>query len=122
MHHRCITGASRSQRYIGLEVFAAAGAYEALGQKINCMDSRTDGVFRWMTVAIGDDQVQKLELFSDFLQRDTLLLYWGAPDAIAKSGDDLYMDLYWERGTYSAKASVLEHDSMVKVVTLTAIE
>ena len=116
----CVAGASPRKPYASLEVRIAPGAYETLGDKGDCIHAPNNGIFRWMTVAIEDDQVQELQLFSDVLQQDTLLLYWGAPDAIAKAGNDSLLNLYWERSTYSAVASVLERDSVVRAVTLTA--
>jgi hypothetical protein len=116
----CISGASPRQPYAGLDVRVAPGAYNALGPNINCMNAPNDGVFRWMTVAIDDSQVQELKLFSEVLQQDSLFLYFGAPDAIGKSGSDSRLDLYWDRGTYSVTASVQVHDLVVKLVTLAA--
>ena len=116
----CISGASPLKSYSGLEVRVAPGAYNALGTIVNCMSSPKDGVFHWMTMTIIDNRVKELNLFSDVLKQDTLLLYWGAPDAISKSDNDSQLNLYWERRTYSVIASILELDSVVKRVKLTA--
>ena len=118
----CITGASPRQQYIGLDVRVAAGAYDALGRKISCMNKLDDGVFRWMTVAIDGNHVRELRLFSDTLPQDALLLYWGPPDSISRLGTDSLLNLYWEHSTYSAMAAVRESDSVVKLITLTARE
>ena len=119
---KCISGASPIQSYSGLEVRVAAGAYDALRQKIACTHSPKDSVFRWMTIAIDHDQVSELELFSDVLQQESLLLYWGMPDSITRTASDQFLQLCWERSTYSATASIQEANSVVKIVMLKARE
>ena len=106
----CVSGASPRQPYSSLDVRVAPGAYSSLGSNIRCMNTPRDGVFGWMTIAIDDNRVQELQLFSDGFRQDALLLYWGAPDAITRSGDDSSLHLYWEHSTYSAVASIRETD------------
>ena len=116
----CVSGASPAQPISGLDVRVAPGAYGAMGPEIACTKSLDDGVFRWMTVIIRGEQVQALKLISDGLQQDSLLLYWGAPDALTKSGDQSQINLYWQRDTYSAMASIVEPDLEVQSLALTA--
>jgi hypothetical protein len=103
-----------------LVAHVALGAYDALGQQLNCFDYPTDGIFRWITFRLNNDQVQELQLFSDVLQQDTLFLYWGAPDAIHQSGDERRLNLHWERDTYSVMASVIKSSWIAQLVTITA--
>lgn len=85
-----------------------------------CSYQPASGLFRWVTVRIKNSRIAQLELLSDVLPEDVLLLYWGMPDAISRMGREQRLNLYWERGSYSAMATVMEVSSMVRIVTLTA--
>ncbi len=76
--------------------------------------------FRTMRVTVVDNRVQELVLFSDILQQDSLMLYWGIPDSITGSNNDRWMFLNWNRDTYSAVAMVTQSNSMVQLLTLTS--
>lgn len=85
-----------------------------------CMDAPSDRVFRSVQIAIADNRIHDLLLFSNVLPENTLMLYWGIPDSIAASGKYQWVELYWERSTYSANALVNKIDSVVKLITVTA--
>jgi len=97
-------------------------ANSILGQAAFCTNTSQEGLFRTMKVSVYEGQVQELRLFSDNLHQDDLFLYWGAPDAIRRTGNPSHLDLYWERSTYTMIASVDVLGSVVEVVTLTAKE
>jgi hypothetical protein len=92
---------------------------QGLGQQVVCTDSQAaDSLFRSMNVTLSGDQVQELILFSDVLQQDTLLLYWGAPDSIIDGKAAWY--LQWNRSTYTATAMMAKSESAITLLTLTA--
>ena len=117
---KCIADEAPSKVYPHLVVNVTIGATGVLNHTTYCMSAVDDALFHKIEVVLSDGQVQVLKLFSDTLHHDTLLLYWGAPDAIQRRGDNQPLYLEWNRRTYSATALVRELDSMVTVVTLTA--
>jgi hypothetical protein len=82
-------------------------------------DSQQD-FFRSMRVTLVDNRVQELILFSDVLQQDTVLYYWGIPDSIKGSPMDKWMYLYWNRDGYSVVAMVTQSNARVGLLRLTA--
>ena len=111
------------QQFRGMEVRIVPGPPPS-SSKIRCMkvNAPDDGKFRWMMVTIDENRVQELQLSSDSFPQDVLLLYWGPPDSISRSGTDSLLNLYWDHSTYSAMAVIRETDSIVKSVILTARE
>ena len=89
---------------------------------MTCADYPKGNIFRTVSVTIENNRIRQLEFYSDVLPEDSLLLYWGMPDSITQSGNPQIVNLYWERSTYSALASVMKSGSVVKLITLTAKE
>ncbi len=89
-------------------------------QPMICTDNSEKGTFRSISITIKNDQIQELNLFSDYLQQDVLSLYWGVPDAITKglNGESLY--LHWDRSSYEATAMLTKPYLVVSLVTLRA--
>ena len=81
----CIAGTSPLEAYRGLGIRVSPGAYDSLGQVIQCVDYPNDGVFHSISVTIVADQIQQVEFHSDVLREDMLLLYWGMPDSITSA-------------------------------------
>jgi hypothetical protein len=92
--------------------------YYGPNQPMTCMGTIEKGIFRSVSVTIQDDQVQELNLFSDYLQQDVLAVYWGVPDAITKglNGESVY--LHWDRGTYTATARLIQPYIVVSLMTI----
>ena len=119
-HLACMSEAQASLGQLGIELtLSPSTVYQAEGT-IYCQRFLDDGIFRRLLMRIEKKRIQELQLFSKGLQQDTLFLYWGTPDAITKSGNDRFWELYWERSTYSAMATVIKTNSIVTLVTLTA--
>jgi len=118
----CVTSVTPPRHYLGLQVQFAAGAYNGGGSALKCADYPKDDVFRTVNVTIENNRIQQLEFYSDVLPEDGLLLYWGMPDSITQSGNPQIVNLYWERKTYSALASVIKSDLVVRLLTLIAKE
>jgi len=105
--------------------YSSAAVYRIPGDAIPsselvCSYSPASGLFRWVTVRMENARIEQLELISDVLPEDVLLLYWGMPDSISRMGSDQRLNLFWERGSYQAMATVMEATSLVRIVTLTA--
>ncbi len=89
--------------------------------KLSCLGNTPDDIFHSIRVDIQDERVQQLDLFSDILQEDTLLLYWGAPDAIQRGTDGRYIYLRWNCSTYIATASIPANGSVVSFLSLVSV-
>ena len=119
-HLHCMLVETGSESYFRLDAISIVGAVTAYQHRtIFCQQFPDNGVFRAITVNIETDRVQALQLISSVLQQDALYLYWGAPDAITRGNQSLY--LRWDRSTYSAVARVNEVNSVVQRVTVTAV-
>ncbi len=120
----CSSGvsATTSQPYPVTTTYVIPRDSAALNGRLVCFFQPASGAFRWVTVHVEDEQIQQVELLSDVLPEDALLLYWGMPDAISRMGSDQRLNLFWERNSYSAMATVVETTSTVRIVTLTAKE
>lgn len=113
----CWSGAAPDEPVPGLTVHVSHDP-NYIGDRIACTYAPTEGVFRSVSVRVEHGLVQEVTLFSDVLQQDSLLLYWGAPDAIHSIGSPQRQYMRWYHDTYLAEAAVLEGDYMVNIVTL----
>lgn len=113
------TSPSPSMPYASPVVYRIPGD-AILSSELVCSYEPASGLFRWVTIRMRNAQIAQLELISDVLPEDVLLLYWGMPDAILRMGSNQRLNLFWERGSYSAMATVMEATSVVRIVTLTA--
>jgi len=119
----CLSSESAGLDYDGLTMRHIYSALDDTKSTV-CTYSPDDNVFQGIMVTIVDNRVQELQFFSDVLLEDSLLLYWGMPDAVTRFGNDQALDLRWNRTTYQARAVAqpVRLGAIVKTVMLTARE
>lgn len=89
-------------------------------ENMTCINTDPDPAFYALGVRIKDNQVRELDLYSQALQEDTLVLYWGVPDSITKSRYGQSLLLKWDRRDYRVTAVLVKPYTIVSVVIITA--
>jgi hypothetical protein len=118
----CFSSSAPDPNYPGLVVHIEHAEMDELDRSIVCTQVPGDSVFRIVNVTIEDKHVQELQLGSNGLQEDSLLLYWGEPDAIIRIGNSQDFWLRWVHDMYWATAKVepAQPGAIVRILTIAA--
>jgi hypothetical protein len=107
--------------YPYLDIYTRNAGLDESDKTIVCEHYPHDGVFGTVSLTMEGERVQELTFLSDRLQENTLLLYWGAPDAITRIGNTQGFWLRWVRSSYWAVAKVEPAlpGAVVRILTIT---